>query len=198
MKALDASTASAQAAALSPTSYHDFAALAALKGKAGRAGEGDAALRAAAQQFEAMFLQEMMRTMRQATIKSDLLESNAMETYEGMFDKEVAMQMSKRGGMGMADMMVKQMKKHVEGQAAMDAGGQATEPATAQAAQDADGSTSDSRGAALSAQDALRAREAAGLPLQRPAHAHDLNTETPRASIPLRRQQGYELNGPVR
>ena len=99
MKALDSATAAAQAAALSPSSYHDFAGLQGLKGRAREDGQSETALRAAAQQFESMFLQEMMRTMRQATIKGDLMESHALETFEGMFDKEVAMQMAKRGGM---------------------------------------------------------------------------------------------------
>jgi len=93
-------------------SYHDFSGLAALKAQAhGDAmGKDDKAVRAVAQQFEATFIQEMMRTMRQSTIKSDLMESNGVETFEGMFDKEVAMQIAKRGGMGVADLMVKHMQ----------------------------------------------------------------------------------------
>jgi flagellar protein FlgJ len=94
-------------------SYHDFSGLAALKAQThgnGAQGKDDKALRVVAQQFEATFIQEMMRTMRQSIMKSDLIESNGMETFEGMFDKEVAMQISKRGGMGVADLMVKHMQ----------------------------------------------------------------------------------------
>lgn len=194
MKATDGlnASAAAQAAALSPSSYHDFAGLASLKGKAGRAGGGETALRATAQQFEAMFLQEMMRTMRQATIKSDLLESSAMETYEGLFDKEVAMQMAKRGGMGLAEVMVKQMKRHVEG---------AEASAAAAAASTANSPTA---ATPVSTQDALRQRElaaspasaaSAAFPLQRPARAHELNPATERAGLPLRQGQAYGLPG---
>lgn len=147
MKALDAQTA-----ALTPGSYHDFAGLTALKTKAKEAGQGDAPLRAAAQQFEAMFVQEIMRTMRQSGLKGELLDSHAMETFEGMFDKEVSMQMARRGSFGMADMLVKQMKR---------------QESVAPAADD---------GVALqpTADQVLRSRESAGLPMQRPARAHAL------------------------
>lgn len=90
-------------------SYHDFSALAALKSQA--KGNGTAAMRGAAQQFEAMFLQELMKTMRDAVPKAELFESQAMDMFQGMFDKEVSVQMARRGSVGMADMLVKQMGK---------------------------------------------------------------------------------------
>jgi Rod binding domain-containing protein len=174
MKALDSASAAAQAAALQPSSYHDFSGLIGLKGRARQNGPGsqdDTALRAAAQQFEAMFLQEMMRGMRQATIKSDLMESNALDTFEGMFDKEVAMQMAKKGGMGLADMLVQQMKKHLPADAPSD---QAT-----------------------STQDVLKGRQAAGLPLTRPAAAHELKPVQEQGGLPLPGPRAYPLgSGP--
>ena len=180
MKALDSSAAAAQAAALSPSSYHDFAALQGLKGRAREDGQSETALRAAAQQFESMFLQEMMRTMRQATIKGDLMESHALETFEGMFDKEVAMQMAKRGGMGMADMLVQQMKKHLP-QAPVDAPG-AAEATAGQAT------------GTPSTQSVLQGRQAAGLPLNKPAVPHVLASEKATTGLPLAGPKAYPLN----
>jgi flagellar protein FlgJ len=88
-------------------SYLDFGGLGALKGQART--DAKAATRETAQQFEAMFLQMMMKSMRDATAKSDLVESAAKETFEGMFDKEVSMSMAKRSSLGLADMLVKHM-----------------------------------------------------------------------------------------
>ena len=85
-------------------SYLDFEGLGQLKGKAHK--DSKAALRETAQQFEAMFLQLMMKSMRESTVKSDLVESSGAETFEGMFDKEVSVQLSKRNMMGVADMLV--------------------------------------------------------------------------------------------
>ena len=175
MKALDAQTA-----ALAPGSYHDFSGLTALKGKAKEAGQGEAALRAAAQQFEAMFVQEMMRTMRQAGIKADLMESHALETFEGMFDKEVSVQMARRGSFGMADMLVQQMKRHLPQPVAPGTDG----PAGAALEGEEEGAAEAAVPGGVSqpsAADVLRARESAGLPLQRPARAHSLRPidETP-------------------
>jgi flagellar protein FlgJ len=185
MKALDSASAAAQAAALQPSSYHDFSGLIGLKGRARQDGTGaqdDTALRAAAQQFEAMFLQEMMRSMRQATIKSDLMESNALDTFEGMFDKEVAMQMAKKGGMGMADMLVQQMKKNLPAEAAAPQGAAA------------------GAGGEPSAATVLKGREAAGLPLMRPGQPHELHPARERepSGLPLVRSQALPLDrGPA-
>ncbi len=85
-------------------SYLDFEGLGQLKGQAHK--DSKAALRETAQQFEGMFLQMMMKSMRESTAKSDLVESSGAETFEGMFDKEVSVQLAKRNMMGVADMLV--------------------------------------------------------------------------------------------
>lgn len=85
-------------------SYLDFEGLGQLRGQARQ--DGKAALRETAQQFEGMFLQMMLKSMREATVKSDLVESSGAETFEAMFDKEVSVQLSKRNMMGVADMLV--------------------------------------------------------------------------------------------
>ncbi len=88
----------------------DFQGLGELRGQAQR--DQRAALRETARQFEAMFLQNVMATMREATFKSDLLESSAMETFQSMHDKEIALSMTRRGGVGFADMLVNQMERN--------------------------------------------------------------------------------------
>jgi flagellar protein FlgJ len=89
-------------------SYLDFDGLGQLKGQARQ--DAKSAMRETAQQFEALFLQQMMKSMRATIDKSELSESSHVETFENMFDKEVALKMAKRGGTGLADMLVKSME----------------------------------------------------------------------------------------
>jgi Rod binding domain-containing protein len=92
-------------------SYLDFSGLGELRGKAQR--KDDQALRETAQQFEALFIQMMLKSMREANnvMKSDLVQSDAMETFEGMYDKEMSVQMSKRNTLGFADNLVRQVQQ---------------------------------------------------------------------------------------
>ena len=78
-----------------PSSYLDFNALAQLRGEA--AHDPNKAARKTAEQFESYFLQQMMKEMRATVEKSDLVGSNAMDTYQDMMDKEVASKMAERG-----------------------------------------------------------------------------------------------------
>jgi len=93
----------------STRSYLDFEGLGLLKGQARQ--DAKAATRETAQQFEAMFIQMMMKSMRESVMKSDLSENAPLETYQGMFDKEVSMQLAKRNSMGLADMLVKNLEQ---------------------------------------------------------------------------------------
>jgi flagellar protein FlgJ len=102
-----------------PASYLDFGALGRLKGEASR--DPKQAIRQTAEQFEAYFLQQMMKSMRDTVEKSDLVESNNMEMYQDLMDKEVAMKMVKRGGMGVANMLENQMLKQSEALSTQDA-----------------------------------------------------------------------------
>jgi len=94
-----------------PKSYADFGALGELRGKAQR--NDKSALRDSAEQFEALFIQMMLKSMRDASnvMKSDMFKSHALETFEGMYDKELSMSMAKRNALGFADLMVKQLSQ---------------------------------------------------------------------------------------
>ena len=71
---------------------------------------GNAAVEEVAAQFESIFLQQMLKSMRDATVKSDLFGSSQMETYESMADQQLALRLSEQGGIGLARMMVEQMQ----------------------------------------------------------------------------------------
>ena len=92
-------------------SYTDFSGLGELRGKAQK--DQNSALRESAQQFEGLFIQMMLKSMREANepMKDEENKSHALETFEGMFDKEVSLQMSKRGALGVADFMERAVKQ---------------------------------------------------------------------------------------
>lgn len=94
-----------------PTSstYLDFNALTRLKGEAAQ--DPVKAIRKTSEQFEAYFIQQMMKTMRESIEKSDLVDGGNMDTYQDMMDKELSLEMVKRGGMGVADMMERHMTR---------------------------------------------------------------------------------------
>ena len=95
--------------AVPTASYLDFGALGRLRGEAAQKSGG--AVRETAEQFEAYFLQQMMKAMRQTVEKSDMVEQGSMEMYEDLMDKEISLQMVRRGGIGLADMLEQQMHK---------------------------------------------------------------------------------------
>jgi Rod binding domain-containing protein len=91
----------------SSSTYLDFNALTRLKGEAAQ--DPSKAIRQTSEQFEAYFIQQMMKTMRESIEKSDLVDGGNMDMYQDLMDKEVSLQMVKRGGMGLANMMERQM-----------------------------------------------------------------------------------------
>ena len=95
----------------STRSYLDFEGLGQLKGQARQ--DAKSATRETAQQFEAMFIQMMMKSMREASMKDEENQSSGMDTFENMFDKEISVQMAKRGAMGVADFMAKAVKQQI-------------------------------------------------------------------------------------
>ncbi|HDS9360493.1 TPA: flagellar assembly peptidoglycan hydrolase FlgJ [Enterobacter chengduensis] len=85
----------------------DVRSLDALKREAGRASPG--ALRAAAKQMEGIFVQMMMKSMRDATIKDELMSSQSAEMYTAMHDQQVAQNIAGSGQLGFADLIVRQL-----------------------------------------------------------------------------------------
>ena len=75
----------------------------------------DQALKAAAQQFESVFLNMMLKSMREATPQDGMFESEQTKMFTGMLDQQLAQSMSSRG-VGLADMMVKQLSLNMGGQ----------------------------------------------------------------------------------
>lgn len=74
------------------------------------------ALRETARQFEALFLQQMLKAMREASpaSESDLMESEQTRFYRGLFDQQIALNLSQGQGLGLADMIQRQLGAPVQ------------------------------------------------------------------------------------
>jgi peptidoglycan hydrolase FlgJ len=74
-----------------------------------------ASLRKSSQEFEALMLMEMLKSMRKSVPEGGLFEKdNATEIFRDMLDSETAKAASKGKGLGIADAMYKQMAKQIE------------------------------------------------------------------------------------
>lgn len=68
------------------------------------------ALKAAAQQFEALFLQMVLKSMRDATPREGLFDSEQTRMYESLLDQQMVQVLgAKGGGTGLAAMIEKQL-----------------------------------------------------------------------------------------
>ncbi len=71
-----------------------------------------AALRQAAGQFEALFMQQLLKSMRDAMPKSGLFDGAGHDTYVGMLDQQLAQSMSNRPG-GLAGIIARQLERNL-------------------------------------------------------------------------------------
>jgi flagellar protein FlgJ len=96
--------------------FADFQGLASLKNDA--KGQAPTALKEAARQFESLFTQMLLKSMREANKsfgEDSLFGSDQGDMYQDMFDDQIAMQMSKGKGLGLADMLVRQLQGGLQG-----------------------------------------------------------------------------------
>ena len=69
-------------------------------------------LRQAAQAFEAVFVRQLLGSMRSAKLADDMFGSQATDQFRDMADARLADTMSQRGTFGIADMLVAQFQRH--------------------------------------------------------------------------------------
>jgi len=81
-------------------------------------------LKAAAKQFDAVFTQMMLKSMRDATPSDSPFDSNDSKTFTSMLDQQLSQNMGAKG-IGVADMMLKQLMRNAGAGASAGAGGQA-------------------------------------------------------------------------
>ena len=88
--------------------YYDFTSLAALKSKATYHKEETS--KPVLEKFEALFIDQMLQSMRKATVRSDLFDSQGVKLYESLFDKEISEELAKGGGLGLRKELEEQLK----------------------------------------------------------------------------------------
>lgn len=89
--------------------YTDFQGLNKLKAAAGR--QSPAALEKVAEQFEAIFLQTMLKSMRSASLGEGIMDNDQSKFYQEMFDQQIAVDLASKRQVGIADMMIRQLSQ---------------------------------------------------------------------------------------
>jgi flagellar protein FlgJ len=75
------------------------------------ASDKGAEIKTAAKAFEAVFVRQMIGSMRQASLGEDILGGGqAAEQFRAMQDSQLADSMVEKGGFGIAEMLEKQFK----------------------------------------------------------------------------------------
>ena len=62
-------------------------------------------------EFESIFIHQMLKAMRKTVIRSDFLSSFAGDQYQSMMDEEMAKEVSKQKGLGLAEVIHRQLDK---------------------------------------------------------------------------------------
>ena len=101
--------------------YTDFNGLQKLRtrvSKQGGSSDSQQATREVARQFESLFLQMMLKSMRDANIAGDSQESDQTRFYQEMFDKQIALDLANNrngGGLGISEMLGRDIGATVPG-----------------------------------------------------------------------------------
>lgn len=105
--------------------YTDLASFTSLRAQA--QSNPDEAIDQVAAQFESIFVQMMMKSMRDASepLESGLMASNQLESYEQMFDQQLSLDLSSGGGLGLAEIIATQLGG---GRSTLEAGGENQHP----------------------------------------------------------------------
>jgi len=86
--------------------------------KQGAKNGSPAALKEAATQFEAMFINMMMKSMRDATPQEGIMDNQQSKMFTGMLDQQLSQNLAKRG-MGLADVLTRQLTSNQMGAQAL-------------------------------------------------------------------------------
>ncbi|AYC32513.1 flagellar assembly peptidoglycan hydrolase FlgJ [Pseudomonas cavernae] len=81
-------------------------------------GDSEGNIRKVAQEFESLFLNQMLKAMRSANevfAEGNFMNSNESKMYQDMYDQQLAVSMSKDKGVGLADVLVRQLSQIKKG-----------------------------------------------------------------------------------
>ncbi|MCX4187359.1 flagellar assembly peptidoglycan hydrolase FlgJ [Methylophaga sp. OBS4] len=87
----------------------DFHGLNALRYSANQDSENQQTLRQVAGQFESLFVTMMLKSMRQASLGEGIFDSSQSKMYQDMTDQQLASDLSAGGGLGLQDVILRQL-----------------------------------------------------------------------------------------
>jgi len=90
------------------SNYHDFSGLASLRKEASE--NAEEAIAPVAKQFEALFLQMMLKSMRAGVPEGGLFSDESTKMYEEMLDSQLSVTLAEQGGIGMAESISVQLR----------------------------------------------------------------------------------------
>ena len=94
---------------VAPAYYADFSGMEALRKTAQQ--NQPAAVREAARQFESLFTNMLLKSMREASMGESLGDSEQTQFYQGMFDQQLSLQLSRGKGLGLAEHLMQQLQR---------------------------------------------------------------------------------------
>lgn len=99
----------------SPDFYLDMQGLGELKNAARSDGKDPETLRQVAAQFESLYMNMVLKSMREATPGDGLFESDQTRFFRDMYDQQLSVKLSEGGGMGLTDLLVRQLGGEQQG-----------------------------------------------------------------------------------
>ncbi|WP_438971702.1 flagellar assembly peptidoglycan hydrolase FlgJ [Methylophaga sp.] len=87
----------------------DFHGLNQLRAQAGKNQNDQQTMRQVAAQFESLFVTMMLKSMRQANLGEGIFDSEQSKMYQEMSDQQLAADLSSRGGLGLQDVILRQL-----------------------------------------------------------------------------------------
>ena len=73
-------------------------------------------LRDVAEQFEAIFVHQMLKQARQSKLADGIFNSEAQDTFNDMLDTEYSSILSKKNNFGIAEGLIRQFSSHINAQ----------------------------------------------------------------------------------
>ena len=70
-------------------------------------------LRDVAEQFESIFIHQMLKQARQSKLAEGIFNSEAQDTFNNMLDMEYSEILSKKNNFGIAEALIKQFQPHM-------------------------------------------------------------------------------------